>query len=81
MTHSINGHTVKFSARGQIIVDGRLIALGVTAVNGGHYTYKRDDMDDASAALAGRKLTGPGRPIGSYEQHLAAEIVATMFGA
>ena len=79
--HTIDGHNVKFMAQGQIFVDGRLIALGVKMTNGGHYSYKREDRDDASAALAGRKLTGPRRPVGKYEAQLAADIVSAMFGA
>lgn len=77
--HTINGHKVEFAASGQIFVDGRIIAIGVNMTNGGHYTYKRADTNDASASLAGRKLTGPRRPIGSYEAQLAADIVSALF--
>ncbi len=76
---TINGHTVEFAAHGQIFVDGKLIALGVRMTNGGHYTYKRDGMSDATDALAGRKLTGPGRPAGRYEALLSADIVRTLY--
>jgi hypothetical protein len=81
MTHYINGHRVTFHAHGQITVDDKLIALGVNMANGGHYTYKRDDQNDATASLAGRKLTGPKRPVGKYEAALATEIVAALFPA
>lgn len=79
MAHYINGHHVTFHAHGQITVDDKQIALGINMTNGGHYTYKREDRNDASATLAGRKLTGPKRPIGKYEAALAAEIVAALF--
>jgi hypothetical protein len=79
MTIEINSHRVTFAAGGQIFVDNKLIALGVRMKNGGHYSYARDDVTDASAALAGRKLTGPGKGAGKYEAALAAEIVATLF--
>jgi len=84
--HTINGHTVEFTARGQIIVDGAITALGINAANGGHYTYIREDgalskWREELRPLAGRKITGPRRPIGSYEGTLATEIVETLFSA
>jgi hypothetical protein len=77
--HLISGHRVVFHASGQITVDEKHISLGVNMSSGGHYTYKHEDQNDASAALAGRKLTGPCRPIGRYESQLAADIVAALF--
>ena len=78
MTITINGHRVTFPSGGQIFVDDKLIALGVRMTNGGHYSYKREDVSDATAALAGRKLTGPRKPAGKYEAALAADIIATL---
>jgi len=78
MTITINGHRVTFAAGGQIFVDDKLIQLGVRMTNGGHYSYARDDVSDASGSLAGRKLTGPGRGAGKYEADLAAEIVEAL---
>lgn len=65
---------------GRIAVDGRIIALAINHASGGHYTYiAKDRHADTPAeglkALAGRKLTGPRRPIGSYEADLAQQII------
>lgn len=79
MTIISNGHRVTFTASGQIFVDDRLIQLGVRMASGGHYSYARDDVSDASGGLAGRKLTAPGKGAGKYEAALAAEIISTLF--
>lgn len=60
-----------------------MIVLAIRQTNGGHYTFFADDKFAAKhaafAGMAGRKLTGPRKPAGSYEHALAAEIVGVMF--
>ena len=83
MTIYHNGHSVTFNAGGRIDVDGKRISLAINQTNGGHYTYIAHDRfagaADGFGALEGRKLTGPGKRVGSYEQQLAEDIIAAMF--
>jgi len=83
MTIYHNGHSVTFNANGRIDVDGKRISLAIQQTNGGHYTYVAHDRYSGAAdgfeAMAGRKLTGPKKPVGSYEQALAVEIIEAMF--
>lgn len=80
MTYRINGHSVEFTANGRIFVDDRVIGLAIRSGRGQHTTFISPGAPDADTYqhLADRVLTGPRRPIGTFEADLASEIIAAI---